>query len=458
MSDYITKELDNQYHDISYDDIRKLYRENLREQREGERITADSYQGNYKYPEKNGQYEFERDILLRDPKTAGFRMQYPHGIVLEQSMRRSYFRGENCIYPSSVPSLLRKLRQFYTVREKELYRMVADMRVAEFKALLQKFDHVIKWNYCDILYDVLAQHYGLETGWLDITNDFNVALFFATCYYDSGSHLWKPLTRVQTETEESRKYGVIFHMPGNRATMKLQLAAGEYAVYPDKPRTFVHDRNAIFPIGFQPFMRCHMQYGYGIYMRREAPLQSDRDFEKLRFRHNEKLSKAVYDMMEGGRLIYPQEGLTQIEFVIDQIRTAASFSEESFQYALERSHFYKCSEADRCRKDLSNFIVDGRFIEITEKHPWHLSGLRKRKINERYKDFTLEAKYGIQALSRTVLPGGGAPMLAPWMIAEDDSYQGVYDMQPRSPEGYSLWDRQAVELLSMVKYAKLMDF
>lgn len=54
--------------------------------------------------------------------------------------------------------------------------MLADMRIAKFKFFLQCFQHVREWKNSDVLYDAIAQHYGLETSWLDITNDFNVAL------------------------------------------------------------------------------------------------------------------------------------------------------------------------------------------------------------------------------------------------------------------------------------------
>ena len=66
------------------------------------------------------------------------------------------------------------------------------------------------WKYGDVLYDLLAQHYGLETGWLDITSDFNVALFFATCWYDCSENRWKPLCEEQIR---QHPYGMIFHMP-----------------------------------------------------------------------------------------------------------------------------------------------------------------------------------------------------------------------------------------------------
>ena len=74
--------------------------------------------------------EFEKEYLLRDPKTAGMLMYYPHGIVIEQAARRDFYRGENPLYQESIPTLLRSLKKFTTTKEKELYRLVADMRIA----------------------------------------------------------------------------------------------------------------------------------------------------------------------------------------------------------------------------------------------------------------------------------------------------------------------------------------
>ena len=59
------------------------------------------------------------------------------------------------------------------------------MRIFEFQLFISQFDIVKKWEYqySNVLYELLAQHYGLETLWMDITSDLEVALFFATCEY-----------------------------------------------------------------------------------------------------------------------------------------------------------------------------------------------------------------------------------------------------------------------------------
>ena len=198
MAEYLFQgKLDNSVHEITYDQICELYEDNKREEEEGRKATASSYRGENFYDGKNDLQSFWEEVSYRDPKTAGYRIYYPHGVVIQQSARRNFYRGENYLYPESIPTLLRNLKKYDNQKDREFYRFVADMRVAEFKAFLRKFDHVKNWNYCDVLYDALAQHYGLETGWLDITNDFNVALFFATCCWKDGK--WEFLSKEQIE-------------------------------------------------------------------------------------------------------------------------------------------------------------------------------------------------------------------------------------------------------------------
>lgn len=121
--------LDKKIIDITYDDIRAMLRENERDARECESVTKDSYAGNHYYSGNPGdeRLEYYGEVLYRDPKTSGFVMQYPHGVVIRQAERNHYYRGENQLFSKSVPSLMRKLNQFNNVQEKELYKIVADM-------------------------------------------------------------------------------------------------------------------------------------------------------------------------------------------------------------------------------------------------------------------------------------------------------------------------------------------
>lgn len=466
--DYVIQgKLDNTIHEISYNQIYKMFKDNEKEETEGNLITLSSYRGENYYDGINDRMAFFKEYLLRDPKTAGYKTYYPHGIVIEQSMRRNYYRGENRLYPESVPTLLRNLKKYTTIQEKELYRMVADMRIAEFKALLNKFDHVKNWKYSDVLYEVLAQHYGLETGWLDITNDFNVALFFATCYWKDGD--WHPLSQEMIDNDY--RYGMIFHMPSYQMPMRMSSAINSFTTYyseyingkcvnkkKDLP-SIAKEFNLIFPLGFQPFMRCHMQSGYGIYMREPYALQQDNHFEKLKFKQNARLSQRVYDLMDGGRKIYPHEGLNQAQFIIDEIRNLTTFSQEAFEYALYRNHHYRIVDREICLRDLNGFSINGNSIKITNKHPWNLSSRRRKRIDEIYKNFSLEKNYGISIIQRSSYPGPQA-VYEPWMLRSAADEPGTIDFKLRDHIdcGDDFLRRNYMTLLMTLCTAKLQDF
>jgi len=463
--------LDNKVHDISYDQLMKLFKDNLFEEKKTREITESSYRGETFFNSDHGSsWEFDQEFQLRDPRTSGTRIYYPHGIILQQGGRRNYYRGENRIYSNSVPTLLRTLGKYKTRQEKERYRLISDMRIAEFKCLLQKFRHVTDWKYGDVLYDLLAQHYGLETGWLDITSDFNVALFFATCQFQDGK--WRPLTKEDTEIDEKHQYGIIFHMPSNRMPVRITRMLENLKIWTDQPVGTTKDGkeqygrleypqyrsempNIVYPIGFQPFMRCHMQNGYAIYMREPKPLQTDKEFEKLRFRHSEKLSREVFEMMDAGKKVYPHEGLLQAQFIIDEIRNLKTFSEEAFRYALYRSHMYKTEDADRVLEELRTF----ENITVVNRHPWKISSGRKRKIDKVYQDFSCEEWYGILVIGRKIIPKP-SPFFEPWMYPEKNDGEGIKEFRARDYVDCdeSIATRNATSLLYTLKHARMADF
>lgn len=111
---------DNAVHDISFDRIKALYNDNLREEKEG-RVTNSSYQGKSFFASNNSlkHLDIYKEFVYRDAMTDGFQIYYPHGVILEQSRRRRFFRVENQIYPSSVPTLIRSLRNYHSRKEKE---------------------------------------------------------------------------------------------------------------------------------------------------------------------------------------------------------------------------------------------------------------------------------------------------------------------------------------------------
>ena len=206
-------------------------------------------------------------------------------------------------------------------------------------------------------------------------------------------------------------------------------------------------------------MRCHMQEGYGIYMRKSLPLQSDIGFEKLRFRHNEKLSASVFEMMHEGKLIYPHEGLNCLSFIIDEIANLTEFSEQAFTEALRKSQFYCLKDADHVRKRLEKFVVSGQKITIANDHKWFLSSSLKRKIDRIYRNFSLEESYRIRVSERRQIPMPSA-LPEPWMIPEDPHFKGIQDFKLRDNIncGDSIVSRAMINSLATLMTQRLPDF
>ena len=48
-------------------------------------------------------------------------------------------------------------------------------------------------------------------------------------------------------------------------------------------------------------------------MRNEPSLQENRCFEKMRFKQSVEVSRQVYEMMDGGKKVFPNEGVNELQ-------------------------------------------------------------------------------------------------------------------------------------------------
>ena len=288
-----------------------------------------------------------RDYILdefRIKNTAGTVVTMPYGDMITFNSSRHFFRGENRIYPSSIPSLNRKLMHITSKEDKELYRSVSNLRMYQFFKLIWNIHIVPYWEakLCEVNYKALAQHYGFETSLLDLTNDFTTALFFATCYYDNTDNKFYPLTKDMIKRSEETRYGMLFHSPNWRLDWfsgagYINAMVNNTMKELKEPCTIDSGKldGCALQIGYQPLMRCHSQNAYVFPMRESEPLQMNNKFEKWRFEQTEELSNYVYEMMDCGRKVYPEEGITSISDIIKKIQESNIFSEDDIQYVYE---------------------------------------------------------------------------------------------------------------------------
>lgn len=342
------------------------------------------------YSNSWNRHEFYKDVFS-DMYIDGFIMSYPHGTIIRQAQRSYYYRGENQLFDLSQSSLYRRINKIKNPNELLIEELVAFMKIADFRELLLKLDHTQKFisrQYSfnktpakiqiDLLHEQLAQHYGLETCWLDITSDFEIALFFACCKFDNQLHKWEPLNKEDFNKSYETQFGVIFQSPTNHLNNLISVQS-----QPIK----------IFPVGFQPFMRCHMQNSYVALMDKSHCLQKENTFRKLRFKHDEGLCNYIYNLMNQGEKIYPHEGLNLMEKEIEKIRRRKTFSNETFEYVCEEPIFKSLN-----KNTMKQLLLDFGY-ELTNAQN-HIPKEKIGEINELYINFDMEQTYKIKFRTR----------------------------------------------------------
>ena len=311
----------------------------------------------------------------------------PYGLrIITFPSKRQLFRGEVQDYHKSVPSLNRIFKDSMDEKVKELVRVIAHLRKWQFGNLIWNINIVPYWEakLSDVNFDALAQHYGFATHLLDLTNDFKAALFFATCKYVSETDTFRPLTQEDIDENEDTKYGYIFHAPDwiidynngggfmNWSHNHLFKIEGENLVPTEQKRFYLQsgDMDGVaLQIGYQPLQRCAHQSGYIFPMRNEQPLQENWHFEKLRFRQSVELSTQVYDMMDGGKKEFPNEGVTELRDYTDQIKHSVVFAMDELQAVYENDGVDKniFPTIDDLKKDLNGYSTSDGVVGIRDE-------------------------------------------------------------------------------------------
>ena len=149
------------------------------------------------------------------------------------------YRGESRDYASECTSLLGRNCRAFNERSHQsafLEFVIAQMRIYLFHDFLTCFREYREFPFATPMPHIIAQHYGIPTQFLDLTDDIKVALFFACCKYDKSRHQYLPIS--ENDLSDFGKYAVLYCGHENYKTTEM--------------------------IGYQPFTRCFRQRGYYI--------------------------------------------------------------------------------------------------------------------------------------------------------------------------------------------------
>ena len=289
--------------------------------------------------------------------------------VMTQQKQRYYYRGENAFYGSSKPGAFR----WGKGKPDWLVQRINRLRSNEGCEFLDNFISTFAWSYSTTNHYALCQHYGMNTEMMDITSDIWAALFFACSKYKNGK--WQPLKADEIAKVDSRediskrggdsRYGIIYR----RLVEPVELGWANNSDF----------WGSIYPIGFQPYMRCSYQHAYGMFINDSCyDMYTDERFAKYKLRLNEDLCNWVFEKTHGGKDVFPIEDIPDISGYMKRINETRRFSRSSFESIVDGQRIPK-SEWERVKYELFQYgyVIDqGKVSFITEEEI--------RQINDAY--------------------------------------------------------------------------
>ena len=185
--------------------------------------------------------EFALEATADDRQWEYFRATPSTAVIQPTALPPVLFRGQGARYSPSLTSLARGLGSIPVARISEL-DLLGQAKLADRLVRRIWFSHELeshpaaRWLAAQRLerFDhALAQHYGIPTGYMDLSESFDVSCFFATCYPDKAGK-WHPRTEGT---------GIMYLLPTERIPVRPEV---------------------LQPIGLQVLPRPREQFGWVI--------------------------------------------------------------------------------------------------------------------------------------------------------------------------------------------------
>jgi hypothetical protein len=208
------------------------------------------------------------------------------------------YRGQQKDIEPCLPTLFRD-------SPTDIQIFIERLRQVEFALLVEQHPVVkifFKKNNFKIDYIGLAQHYGLKTHLLDLTNDIDIAFFFAMCQYNRARDCYEP------NKFEGLKKAVLYVIVPT-------------LIISSENDTFLEDKISV--IGMQPFLRPAIQRGFSFSLKRNERLESF----KYSFNYTKEDSEYYYEKFKKGDKLWIKDLLADKAGIIS---TKGKFSVTTF--------------------------------------------------------------------------------------------------------------------------------
>jgi hypothetical protein len=256
------------------------------------------------------------------------------------------YRGQIQRFIPCLPALYRKIKQVshpIDLPKKQLLKYLLSIaRLREFEATIRNHPHgkIKNRSVIHIEQTALAQHYGIPTGYLDLTQSLDIASFFATC--EPISENTNQIKWVPKKTGE----GIIYRF--------------DLTLYNDHHKFFA-------PLAMPFFKRPYAQKAWAACLRFGIDFETMPGIEKYEFYHNTELSTAILKKFEYGVKLFPVDTLDKIA---KSVMSSSNIQKLAIKEAMMHSG-----------------ILDARLDNIADKYSSDIESILKVKVTDLQKRF-----------------------------------------------------------------------
>lgn len=129
----------------------------------------------------------------------------------------------------------------------------------------------------------LAQHYGVPTAYIDVSESLQIATFFATCRFVQRTATWEPMTEGE---------GVMYSLQFNAIDERIS------------------------PICYQPFPRPLQQWAWTVELRLGENFLQVPKLQGFRFEHDAKVGEEMLKRFDGGAKLLPPDPTARLAAAI----------------------------------------------------------------------------------------------------------------------------------------------